>query len=91
MTKALLVHTIALLVWVIPTKSLAFEYEVDMPNSGDRRFEMIRIKIDECETKFLIPKEGFENFSKNKQALKDLVKKALERHATGCHAQSDTK
>lgn len=76
--------TAAILLLITPNCAKAFEYEVDMPNSGDPSMEMIRIKIDSCETKFKIKKKDFESFSNNPKALKELVKKAIDRANSGC-------
>lgn len=62
----------------------ALEYDVDMPNSGDAKIQVIRITIEGCETKFKVKTEDFEKFSKNEDAMTDLVKKAVSRSATGC-------
>ena len=83
MKTAIAIYAAALML-AIPNCANAFEYEVDMPNSGDKRFEMIRVKINNCDTKFLIKKEEFESFTKNSKALQQLVQKALQREATGC-------
>lgn len=74
----------AILLLMTPNCARAFEYEVDMPNSGDPSMEMVRIKIDSCETSFKIKKKDFESFSDNPEALKQLVKKAIDRANSGC-------
>lgn len=55
-----------------------------MPNSGNPKYEMIRVQTNGCDSKFLVKKEEFETFSKNSKALQQLVAKALEHEATGC-------
>lgn len=67
-----------------PSIASAFSYEVDMPNSNDPSYEMIRIKIDNCESKFKIKKSEFRELSDNPDILKKLVKKAIQRSSNGC-------
>lgn len=69
---------------LISSGAYAMDYDVDMPNSGDPKFELIRVTIDGCETKFKIKKQDFNKFSKNDDAMDQLVQKAIEHSKTGC-------
>lgn len=83
MFKIALIHMAAFIL-SMPTNAKAFDYDVDMPYSGDPKMEMIRVRIDNCTTKFLIDKKDFEKFSKDSEEMMKLVKKAIARANTGC-------
>jgi hypothetical protein len=66
------------------TAMAAWDVDVDMPPSGDPKVEMIRVTINDCVTKFKIPKKEFEKFSKNNDAMDQLVKLAIKNTNSGC-------
>jgi hypothetical protein len=88
MMKIIVIHVATLMLLFIPIKSKAFEYEVDMPNSGDPRYEAIRISIDGCNTYFKIPKKDLDSFVKamldRPLISQDMVKQAIKRRKNGC-------
>ena len=88
MFKVMAIHIVAFLIAFAPIAE-AMQYDVDMPNSGDRKFEVIRITVDSCESKFKIKKEDFPKVAKNTADLQKMVKKAIERSRTGCGTYND--
>lgn len=87
MIRAVLIYLIALiLIWSQNVD--AFDYEVDMPFSTSQ-YEVIRIKIDSCDTFFKIPKKEFEAMRQLPQEvynrkLQLMIKQAIEHSQTGC-------
>jgi len=77
--------SLILAILMMPAIASAFEYDVDMPNSGDPKIQLIRITIDSCQTKFKVKKADFEKFSENPAALTKLVKLAIENANSGCN------
>jgi hypothetical protein len=69
---------------MLSTTAQAMDYDVDMPNSGDPKFQMVRVVIDGCETKFKIKNEDFNKFSKNDEAMDQLIQKAIQHSKSGC-------
>lgn len=85
MVKIAMIHVVAAFIVLFSVRANAsFEYDVDMPNSGDPKMQMIRINVNGCDSKFLIEKDKFEEFSKDKQKLQQLVKRAIEQSTNGC-------
>lgn len=85
MIRIVMIYALAAALALIPLHSKAFdEVDVDMPNSGNPKTEMIRITIDKCVTKFEIDKKDFEKFSNDPEQMKKMVKAAIKRTANGC-------
>lgn len=62
-----------------------FDYDVDTPPSKDKTVNIVRITINKCETNFKVKKADWDKFEGNDEAMKDLVKKAIERAGSGCN------
>lgn len=75
---------LAAFIMSIPNCANAFqEYDVDWTSNNSRE-SILRVTIDKCTTKFTVKNDELDKFTKNKEALSDALKKAIERAASGC-------
>lgn len=86
--KTIVIYVVQLMFLLTPANSQAFEYEVDMPNSGSSKYETIRIRIDSCDTIFKVSKNDFQDFKNkmhsNPSLAKDMIKQAMKHKDSGC-------
>lgn len=70
----------------IPQCAKAFSNDdyVDWPTSVSGKSHTLRISIDNCISIFKIEDKNLDKFTKDKQSLKDVMAKAIERSKNGC-------
>lgn len=88
MRETIVISITTLLLILASIRANAFEYEVDMPNSGNPQYEAIRVSVDGCDTIFKINKKEFPAFRArmhdDPSIVKDMVNKAITRSKNGC-------
>lgn len=84
LSKIAMIHLVAIAIVSFCVHAEAMEYDVDMPGSGQRDMEMIRITVEGCESKFFIKKENFEKVTSNPAEMKEMAKQAIKKAARGC-------
>lgn len=59
-------------------------YYVDWPTSKSGQYHVVRVGIENCETTFKIKDKDLEKFSKDAEAKKQLIAKAIARYNNEC-------
>lgn len=85
MRTVLLIYILAAIL-ALPKCAQAFSDDdyVDWPTSVSGKSHTLRISIDGCISLFKVEDKNLEKFTKDKQSLKEVMAKAIERSKNGC-------